>query len=432
MRNLFNPSSNEMDLFGQPTDPMSRSFDQDMMFPDFNLMNPIPGPEEMEYNPSSRMSQLYNPEEEAKQRLNQLMSQYPQREKPGMFRRIAAGLAGAHYGPQVAEHVLDRPFRNKLEDWKNRMTPAVQSAQLERMSNVNERTLAYQTVSNELREQAQKERERNNVRNAEIRESRAEVYRIKSLSPNFKFDFSGPTVKIVNPKDGSVTVTGVQTGHLSDIDKMNLTQEHALARIGATGDESRKTEDVRQTGRESLEGIRQEGRESLEGVRQTGRTALEGQRQTGRVEVAGIRNASRPELPTQARVREFRAARELFNSRPDLRPFIKLNTPGANDFNITPPSNSRFRSGPTPEQHDEINRIIFGTKGSGNIDIKQPGRTSGSDNIGTDKVSEHERNKTDTTNTVNIVKRSRAIKILQDQKKPVTEANIEYVMKQLP
>jgi len=67
------------------------------------------------------------------------------------------------------------------------------------------------------------------------------------------------------------------------------------------------------------------------------------------------------ELPTQTRVRESNAARQLINTRPDLAKFVKTNPDGS--FTISPPSAGGFFSaaGPTKQQLDEINSIIYGT-----------------------------------------------------------------------
>ena len=231
-----------------------------------------------------------------------------------------------------------------MEEWKNKIGPAQQSANLERYENVNQRTLAYQQMSMELREKAQEAKEKNDQRRVDILQQRADLYRLRYEHPDFKFMFpKGGNVQVGNPRTGEMHDTGVPTGSASDIDKITLGQENALERISATGEQARQTEDVRQTGR--LEAIGARGTQA----RETRATPAGG---TGKAE-----------LPTQTRIRQFNAAREIMNSRPDLAKFIKLGTPGANDFKVTPPGQNFWGepNGPSKEQANEINRLIYGT-----------------------------------------------------------------------
>jgi hypothetical protein len=185
-----------------------------------------------------------------------------------------------------------------------------------------------------------------------IRADRAEVYRFKTMNPALKFDFSGPTVKVANPASGQITDTGISTGSMTDADKMALSQEHALERIGATGEEARKTEGVRQEGR--IEAIGARGEES---------------RRTKGTPSATLTNKG--ETPTQTKVRQYNAAREFAARNPTLAKFIKFGK--SNEFTISPPSKGGFFSsaGPTVDQHAAITKAIFGDA----LPISQPERT---------------------------------------------------------
>lgn len=313
------------------------------------------------------MASMYHPETAASDRLNTMISSYPSREanQPSMLRRIGGALMAFggslpqgrgmdfyHANPEAIQsglNFMDKPFTDKLEDWKNQLQPVESAATLERYHNVNERTMAYQAVSAQLRDEAEQHKIANDAVNAEIKQHRADIYEFKARHPGAKFDFRGPTVMVGDPITGKAQDTGVPTGHLSDLDKINLNQENALERIGATGNENRKTEVVRQTGRESLEDKRQEGRRDLLTWKQRFATGAGG----------------KPETPQQTRIRQFNNAREVYNTRPDLRPFIKLGTPGTNDFTVTPPSDSNFfgwqtHSGPSQKLYEEARDLIYG------------------------------------------------------------------------
>jgi len=410
LRNIFNPMPIGNDLPSQggitgnlPTGGFADIFKGKNPFEtidfgvgDVDFSQPTPSPVTQTPTVTSpadrirqRMMELYTPKTEATDRFNELVRNYPKYEKPGFLRTIAAALTafgpgGHNLGMQVANFHNER----RLREWKDLIGPAQQAANLERQENVNERMLAYQTISQELRAEADAERARNNERNAQIRQQRADVYEFKAHNPNFRLDFSGPTVKVANPITGEVRDTGMETGALSDADKMILQQENELERIGA-----------RTRGQIEVEGVRQTGRERLAETRgwkiynipdgQGGQKAVKINEITGEVRDLEMGPANTPtgpvsrpsssggrsdESPTQTRVRQFNAARELANTRPDLAQFIKLGRPGSNDFEIVPPSTNFFGrpSGPTPEQYREMIEAIYGP---GGIPINQPTRT---------------------------------------------------------
>ena len=86
---------------------------------------------------------------------------------------------------------------------------------------------------------------------------------------------------------------------------------------------------------------------------------------TGRKEVQAEKPI-RAELPTQTRVRQSNAVNQLVNTRPDLAKLIKSNPDGS--FEVEPPSVGFFGpKGPTKQQFDEINKIIFGSP-----EVKKP------------------------------------------------------------
>src|SRR5438876_13164 len=188
------------------------------------------------------MSQLYHPETQASGRLNQMLSSFPQRQQPGFLRKLGAGLigygasqrGGTEAGIQAGQEFLNRPYTQKLGDWEAQIKPIEQAANIERESNVNARTLAFQTVSNVLKEQAEQHKVEKNDRDATIKEHRASIYEFKATHPDAKFDFRGPTVLVTDPLTKKVTDTGVSTGSMSQLDKMNLGQEQALERIEKT------------------------------------------------------------------------------------------------------------------------------------------------------------------------------------------------------
>lgn len=326
-----------------------------------------PNSREIPYDTVARMQEIYHPETTATDKFNELQAQYPQYENPGKLRKIGGAILGSltdlgtnlggnHSGIRGTDVYNETTGRNKFDrdvaSWKQKIGPAQASANLERQNNMNERQLATSTVNSELTNRRDDARNKTNEANTQIRADRAKVYEYKAEHPNKKFDFTGPTVKIADPITGEVVDTGIKTGSLSDEDKLNLQQKNAIAKIEKTGEETRKTEGVKETGRETLAGIK--GDEA---------------RKTKQTSSATLTNKG--ESPTQTKVRQFNNARAFAAQHPDLAKFIKLGK--SNEFSITPPSKGGFFSsaGPTDAQHQIISDAIFGES----LQIPQPTRT---------------------------------------------------------
>jgi len=290
-----------------------------------------------------RMRELYTPSDEASRKFEEMIDQYPQEKRPGWLRGIGSLLQEYAYGPKVAQQTRDSWRSEPIEDWKNKIAPMQQAATNERYQNVNERTMAYQQMATELRERAQIAKEKNDERKAEIQQQRANIYAYKARNPGKKFFMpKGGNVQIFDPATGQISDTGIPTGSMTELDKLELAGEQRLDQIAATGEEARETEITRQEGRMELAGER--GKQA----RETRSTPAGG---TGKTE-----------LPSQTRVRIYNNAQRLRNTRPELAPYIKLGVTGTNDVQVTKPSTGGFFSaaGPTQEQYDEISKAIYG------------------------------------------------------------------------
>lgn len=304
----------------------------------------MPPPESPGYDVNARMKEIYNPTNDATERFEALVSAYPQDKNPSWLRRIAAMVTDYTHGPTAGQAMLDEPNRKAKEDWKNQIAPAQAAATNERYENVNQRQVAYQTISNELRDKAQEAKERNDNRNAEIRQQRADVYAFKAKNPDWKvIPTKGGNVMFMNPQTQEVHDSGIPTGSLTDLDKLDMTQEDAIDKIDRTGEQARQTEGVRQTGRIALAGER--GKQA-----QATRAVVPG----------GV--AGKTETETNKKIREYRLAREFANRNPELGQWI---TPGSsNEFTIEKPQKGKYwDSGPSQEDYDKIIAAIYGSKG---------------------------------------------------------------------
>jgi len=292
----------------------------------------------------ARMRELYHPQDDASRRFDQMIAQYPQEDNPSWLRRIGAMVVDYTKGSKRGEEVFHEPYNKKIAEWKDKIGPAQQAAVNERYENVNDRTMAYNQMAIELRERAQIAREQNDERKAQIQQQRADIYAFKATHPNFKFIMpKGGNIQAMDPATGQAHDTGIPTGSLTEIDKLHIGQEQALERIDATGEQARKTENVRQSGR--LEAIDARGKQA---------------RETRATPSGGVGGAGKSESATQSKAREYISARQIVNSSPALEKFIKLGS--GNEFTIIKPNE---RGGPTPQQYSDIINSIYGKAGGG-------------------------------------------------------------------
>jgi hypothetical protein len=341
-----------------------------------------------DFDVTSRMGELYQPEMAAQKRFEELQGQYPQYQAPGFWRAAAGALSA--FGPgghDIGMKVANQGNDLRMQEWKSLLTPAQQAADNERQENINRRTLAHQTIQGELTQRRDEGRIKATDEANRIRNERMEIYRLRSNKPNFRFDFSGPTVLIGDPTTGKVTNTGISTGSLSETDKLELQQEHSLDRISATGKETRKTEDTRQEGRETLQDMRawQQGNipdpadptkqipilyNTLTG--ETKRMSLGGNEIQGPV-LKGAPPAGSTPSETQRRTGNFNKALEIWNTREDLRPYMQRS---GNDF-ILKPGSSWTDAGKAQDaaKRKELIELLY-PKGTGNTTTLNTGNQS--------------------------------------------------------
>ncbi len=226
MRNIFGtPSLNgEMDTPKTPFESIN-----------FEPPRPVEQPPENEIDVQDMINKIYTPEHTASDRFNQLAGSYPEYQKPGFLRSLGSMLVSYSKGPQAAQAFYDENNIRRRNDWKNQIEPAYQAAQLERFGNTNERTLAHQTVADELRNKQITSKEKIDEANLEIRRKRAEAYDWKTRHPTHKLVFpKGGNIISIDPITNQQIDTGIPTGTLSESDKYDLMQENAIEKIQAT------------------------------------------------------------------------------------------------------------------------------------------------------------------------------------------------------
>lgn len=379
LRNLFNNAP----ISGPGIDgvqfPTSGTNPYDVSFGSTGIPSPT-GTPMGEPDIAALMQGMNNPTNDASQGFERLIEQYPQRENPSILRRLGSMIVDYTKGPEAGQAMYDQPFQQKLTDWKNKIGPSQQAANLERYENVNT-----------LKERAQAAKEKTDEGKLRISQQRADIANFKAKNPQLKFDFSGPKVKVMDPLTGKISVTEFDTGNLTESDKIDLNQKNAIARIDATGEQARKTEETRQTGREGLAETRgwtppvnvinpETGQPMAVSVNQiTGevKEIKSNNKNIGAITKPGT--SRKEESPQETKIRRYNAADELINTRPDLAKFIELT--GTNEFKIAPATSdthwwSGERIGPTQAQYDEIKNIIYGDGSKSNLMTKTQTNTT--------------------------------------------------------
>lgn len=320
------------------------------------LSNPtriLQNPNEPRQNWMQMIDQLYQPETQASNRFNTLLDNAPELGRPGIARRLAAtGMAFGSKTPiETAEKVMYAPYFREMEDWKAKSGPYYNAANLERQSNINERQLTGQMVTAQQNQQRLDETERKNRETAEIGMIRARAYAFKQEHPDWKFNFTGPTVMVTDPLTGTVHNTGIPTGSLTDFDKINLTAERRIEQIRETGNQQRQTQELRNTGAAEVARIR----ESNEG-------------------------SGAASNPSQARIARNNRFQDIYDRFPQYRQFLERPTSPNGDWQLkdarTP---GLFRTITADEQraYAEVSRMLSGNQSQGTGRMGGPGPGAG-------------------------------------------------------
>lgn len=191
----------------------------------------------------------------------------------------------------------------------------------------------------------------------------------QKLGEKINLDTQGLNIKKqgANINQGKLDLaTKVASGKATDAEK----QQYKLDQIDAQG--SNTSDQIAQRGDIQNQQIDTRGSQRMDQINQQGVNAqeLQGQKSTdalsgiaaniaGKQDLEGFKIGNKTELPTQTYRRTKNTATEVMNTRPDLAKFIVNNPDGS--VGITPPSEGLFgHSGPTQDQFDEINKLIYG------------------------------------------------------------------------
>lgn len=355
------------------TNPMTQGMPVQAPVLDPKIINPRPddprmvGDVPVEESPEDfihrRMAALYTPEHSASDQFNQLLAQYPVRQKPRLLAKIAASMYGMDHGPEGADKLMYGDYYRQLADWKNKIGPTEQAANLERYMNSNERQYANQEVQRELQEEENRRKQRKDEESNKIaqetlkvRQQRAATYDWKTRHPDMKIqeDNEGNLIG-VDPQSGKVQYITDDDGDpvvgskLSDKDRINLEIQGRkdVAKIQQSGANYRagvaKPQIVIQGGGTSV----------IDPNKATSKPVIGPDNQpipsSGKLPGGGGANAGKP--PSSKEIMNIRKqrAQELIAADPNNKKYLSID-PTTGAYMINPPSGGMFGGDATPEQ----------------------------------------------------------------------------------
>lgn len=197
---------------------------------------------------AASMDKIYNPQYESRDRYNTLLGDYPEREEPSWARKIVAGSMGMsarnhNENPLTTmESVLNMPHIRDVADWKEQVDPNYKAADLENRSNINERTLAGNILTNKYQTDRFMEQGRQADEKARIAEEKnratatntANNARLKYLAQTgWKVDYSGPTIIATRTNPDTGLPEKMEMGDTGKVDEQTRLDTQGYYRVQA-------------------------------------------------------------------------------------------------------------------------------------------------------------------------------------------------------
>lgn len=284
--------------------------------------------------PSFSDDVMYEPEHSGIDRMNSMLTSMPERNHPGMMRKIFGGIAqGLGGGPEAYENIAYAPYHREMADWQAKYKPISELADAERNINTSNRQFATSVMGQRNTERRLAETERNNLAKNENDRKKTEISQQNAATQRFKAEH--PNAHITTNKAGQLIAvdrtTGeahkvldesgapVLSGNLSNDMKAQLQLTNALTRIEAEEDSFEQREAVRQKNRESLANLTHDNR------------------LTEITKRADVRTDDDSDNPNKVKVDQYNRAQKAFNSHPEWQKWINLQDPGTNTFTLKTP-----------------------------------------------------------------------------------------------
>ena len=214
-------------------------------------------------------------------------------------------------GVQQVQQSLERPFDPNPVRAFNPPRTDMASAWIPGAADINAgRIVMGETPREEQQRKIELQQPKYNIQqqNANINQQKVNIAQFKAQNPNVKFVATkGGNVTAFDPITGEAFDTGINSGTMSEEDKQELIGSQHLAEIGARGTEQRANTTL--SGNMAADRNRESiaGREKVAGANNDARS---------------LRDQNNAMQPSQVRIQQQNAARELLARRPDLAQFI--------------------------------------------------------------------------------------------------------------
>jgi len=244
---------------------------------------------------TARFQQLYQPEETNINRMNQMLTEMPQRQEPSKLRKIGATIAGLGINQNVIDRIAYAPYYRQMGDWETQFKPAYQAANLERQENINRRQLAQNVALREAGTAKETRLAGEKQQDLAIKQQRADAIDWAHKNPHLELiKQPGGNLMARNPITNQTAP--VLDGQGNPIPS-NIMTDKQIIDLKFQGDIQKL--DVQGAQRQQLQGIR--GTQAMQqiGAHTAGQKEVEEIRQSGRKELIQERAVAPPKLTNQ-------------------------------------------------------------------------------------------------------------------------------------
>jgi|SRR5882672_957814 len=306
----------------------------------------------------------YTPQTRDTEALRVLMNQYPDREKykPGILRRIGAGFIGFDQGAQAGDKYLNDPYNMAITDWKNRIAPAEQAANLERYGNANMRQSQYQGARTDIAG-------REVTRKTEQGNRRLDQGDVKSDQAQQKIDQAEERIQLNQDKLDHLK----SRQDLTDSEKITLANKYKQEQADAKAEADLTKQTLigtQKTGQITAKGEVDKDIQTLRGTQAESLAGTKGAEARATKAIVPGSAGSTSQLPSQKKVSVQNKAAQGIRENPSWANYMKTDANG--QVSIQPPG--RF-SGPDQKTYDAMVNYI--ESGSNVIDLGKRGSSPG-------------------------------------------------------
>ena len=182
----------------------------------------------------------YNPATRSRDRNDALLDSFPERGQPTKMDRLSAFLlsVGQPNPGEITEKTLQAPYYRDRADWVAKTEPFYKAAQLENTANTQERQVLGNAITGFSAAERTAQAQEKARQQYDVTLQRNNILDFKVKHPDWEFDFSGPRGHAYNPLNPNEQIDLGPTGHMSDLEKLTLqgknAKDVATIRAGAT------------------------------------------------------------------------------------------------------------------------------------------------------------------------------------------------------